>query len=181
MKHWLRTYSSSQTTDNSDGRQSCDDPINKSLLLVDSRRWTQILSCTNLYSSLTPYATFKSGSAFITSTAAAFMRSSARRSFGFSKPYLSDSLDYAGGQGDQVVRIVLCFVFCAWSRKKKKKKRKASKKRRRKARKKKAMETEVKKKKNQALWVNPTNCDVALVYRRVLTRLNSIASLSNRI
>jgi hypothetical protein len=47
---------------------------------------------TYLYSSLTPYAIIKSGKSFITDTAAAFIRSNARRSFGFLNLYLSDNL-----------------------------------------------------------------------------------------
>ena len=45
-----------------------------------------------LYSSLIPYAMTISGSSFMTAIAAAFMRSSARRSLGFSKAYLFENL-----------------------------------------------------------------------------------------
>lgn len=45
-----------------------------------------------LYSSLIPYAITMSGSSFRTALAAAFMRSIPRRSFGFSKAYLSENL-----------------------------------------------------------------------------------------
>lgn len=45
-----------------------------------------------LYSSLTPYAMVMSESSAMTALAAAFMRSSARLSFGFSKPYFVANL-----------------------------------------------------------------------------------------
>jgi hypothetical protein len=45
-----------------------------------------------LYSSLIPYAITISGNSARTAFAAAFMRSSARRSFGFSKAYLFENL-----------------------------------------------------------------------------------------
>lgn len=45
-----------------------------------------------LYSSLMPYAMTMSGSSVMTCLAAAFMRSIARRSFGFSKEYLAENL-----------------------------------------------------------------------------------------
>lgn len=51
---------------------------------------------TCLYSSLTPYAMVISGSSAMTALAAAFMRSRARLSFGFSKPYLLANL----GEGE---------------------------------------------------------------------------------
>lgn len=41
---------------------------------------------TDLYSSLTPYAMHRSEMSFMTSAAAAFIRSSARRSLGLWKP-----------------------------------------------------------------------------------------------
>ena len=46
-----------------------------------------------LYSSLIPYAITISGSSLRTALAAAFMRSRARRSFGFSNSYLAENLD----------------------------------------------------------------------------------------
>ena len=46
----------------------------------------------DLYSSLIPYAITMSGSSVRTAFAAAFMRSSARRSFGFSKAHLLENL-----------------------------------------------------------------------------------------
>lgn len=114
-------------------------PFSKGLSFGRSLQWGEG-EITNLYSSLTPYAIFKSGSSFITSTAAAFMRSNARRSFGFSKPYLSDSLY-------QSVRMMLHFYF---------KKIVLNQKRRKKITK--AMETEEKerKKKVSSTELNPT-------------------------
>jgi hypothetical protein len=47
----------------------------------------------DLYSSLIPYAMTISGSSVKTALAAAFMRSSARLSFGFSKAYLFENLE----------------------------------------------------------------------------------------
>lgn len=47
-----------------------------------------------LYSSLIPYATTISDKSTRTALAAAFMRSSARRSFGFSKEYLAENLTW---------------------------------------------------------------------------------------
>lgn len=46
-----------------------------------------------LYSSLMPYPMAMSGSSVMTVLAAAFMRSSALLSFGFSKPYFAANLD----------------------------------------------------------------------------------------
>lgn len=54
----------------------------------------QVLWNTKLYSSLTPYAMISSGNSVITAFAASFMRSSALRSFGFSKEYLLANLDF---------------------------------------------------------------------------------------
>ena len=47
---------------------------------------------TYLYSSLMPYEMMISGSSAMTALAAVFMRSSARRSFGFSNAYLFENL-----------------------------------------------------------------------------------------
>lgn len=55
-----------------------------------------------LYSSLIPYATTTSGSSTRTLSAAAFMRSSARRSLGFLNLYLSENLRTC-----QYMRIIL--------------------------------------------------------------------------
>jgi hypothetical protein len=51
-----------------------------------------------LYSSLIPYAMTMSGSSAMTAFAAAFMRSSARRSFGFSKEYLLENLKFVSNR-----------------------------------------------------------------------------------
>lgn len=52
----------------------------------------KLLLGTNLYSSLIPYAMTMSGCSFMTALAAAFMRSSALRSFGFSNSYFAENL-----------------------------------------------------------------------------------------
>lgn len=51
-----------------------------------------------LYSSLMPYAIVMSGKSATTTLAAKFMRSSALRSFGFSKPYLAHILSETQGR-----------------------------------------------------------------------------------
>ena len=48
--------------------------------------------CTYLNSSLIPYANPISGTSLITAVAAAFIKSNARRSFGFSKLYFAENL-----------------------------------------------------------------------------------------
>lgn len=62
--------------------------------LLDNKIQIQVHFMTKqyLYSSLIPYAIIISGSSVMTALAAAFMSSRARRSFGFSKAYLSENL-----------------------------------------------------------------------------------------
>jgi hypothetical protein len=60
--------------------------------LSRARLKVHVRSATYLYSSLFPYASTRSGSSFMTARAAAFMRSSAFRSFGLTNLYFVVSL-----------------------------------------------------------------------------------------